>query len=201
MTALQSIVITSIFMLGSNACIASVDGRFLISPEDSSVNFEGTQQGVGFSGSFSDFDGIVVLNTKQPETGLINATVRIASVNTNNEDRDTLLLGTDWLDAGIWSTATFSSASISATEQGGYVATGELTLRNITRDVELNFVLDDPTPEHQRPRMIGSIRVNRLDFDVGIGDWVDTNWVSDAVLIRINLQLTPSLSGGSLKTP
>ena len=200
MTALQSIPITGTFMLGCNACIASNDGTFLISTEDSSVSFDGAQQGVGFAGSFSDFDGIVVLNTKQLEASSINAAVRIASVSTDNEDRDTLLLGTDWLNAQAWSTATFSSASISATGQGTYSATGALTLRNISRDVEFSFILDESTGAQKGPRMIGSIRVNRLDFEVGTGDWVDTDWVSDAVLIRIDLLLIPLLSSGSLET-
>ena len=199
MTVLQSILITGTFMLGCNACIASNDGTFLISTEDSSVSFDGTQQGVGFAGSFSDFDGVVVLNTKQPEASSINAAVRIASVSTDNEDRDTLLLGSDWLNAQAWSTATFSSESISATEQGTYTAAGALTLRNITRDVELSFVLDESTHARKAPRMIGSIRVNRLDFEVGGGDWVDTAWVSNAVLIRIDLLLIPSVPGGSLE--
>jgi hypothetical protein len=66
--------------------------------------------------------------------------------------------------------------------------------------VELSFVLDESTQARKAPRMIGSIKVNRLDFEVGGGDWVDTDWVSDAVLIRIDLLLIPSLPGGSTET-
>jgi polyisoprenoid-binding protein YceI len=176
--------------LFSANCLAQniEEGLFVIDPEHSSITFTGSQENNEFQGSFSDFYAVISLSSSQNN---ITATVKTGSVSSDNEDRDTLLVGEDWFNVNIWPEASFNSISVEQTEDGGYIANGELTIRDITQAVELAFSLT-PSETSQYPRFIGDMNISRLDFSVGKGDWIDTRWVANPVSIHVDLQLVPA---------
>jgi polyisoprenoid-binding protein YceI len=158
----------------------------------SSVAFTGSQEGLAFTGSFSDFSARIVFDPENLAASSITANVATASADTNNNDRDTLLVGNDWLASMLWPTATFASTSISTADIAGQlIATGNLTLRDVTREVQLTFSLTEVAEQPQTRRFSGSMNVQRLSFGVGQGDWADTRWVANDVVITIDLLLVP----------
>lgn len=188
-TSFLSLLLIYTTLFGANCFGQSIDeGLFVIDPKQSSITFIGSQENKEFTGSFSQFYALISL---LPEKNKITAKVNTGSVNSNNKDRDTLLIGEDWFNIAVWPEATFNSASVKQTAEGNYIADGELTLRDITQTIELRFSLM-PSKISPYPRFIGSMNVRRLDFNVGKGDWMDTRWVANPVLVNIDLQLAPA---------
>ncbi len=192
-SSLSSLLLVSGALLSANCLAQNIDrnieeGLFVIDPEHSSITFTGSQENNEFEGAFSEFNAVISLS---PSQNKITANVKTGSVSSNNQDRDTLLIGEDWFNINIWPEASFSSTSIQQTEEGNYIANGDLTIRDITQAVELAFSLT-PSKKSPYPRFIGDMKVRRLDFNVGKGDWIDTRWVANPVSIHIDLQLVPA---------
>ena len=74
------------------------------------------------------------------------------------------------------------------TAKGGnkYSAAGKLTLRNMTRDVPIEFTFER---KDGSAWLKGSAKIKRLDFGVGQGEWKDTSTVGNDVKVRFVLLL------------
>ena len=94
---------------------------------------------------------------------------------------------------------TFRSTSIKRVSGDQFIATGELTIKNTTQEVELPITLLGVTdlPE-QMSEMMGGIKhvasfetgyeLDRRDFEVGVGSWAETMIVGADVEIAITLE-------------
>jgi polyisoprenoid-binding protein YceI len=76
------------------------------------------------------------------------------------------------------------------TAKGGnkYAAVGKLTLRNVTREVPIEFTFEK---KDGSAWLKGSAQLKRLDFGVGQGDWKDTSTVANEVKVSFVLLLKP----------
>ena len=69
---------------------------------------------------------------------------------------------------------------------GKFVGLGKLTLRDVTREVPIEFT-------HQLDAngawLKGQAKLKRLDFSVGQGEWKDALWGSNDVRVEFALRL------------
>src|SRR5262249_4782406 len=79
-------------------------------------------------------------------------------------------------------------AAPSGKSGGKYTATGKLTLRNVTREVPIEFTFEK---KDGNAWLKGSAQLERLDFGVGQGDWKDTSTVPNKVKVTFVLLLKP----------
>ena len=63
--------------------------------------------------------------------------MQIASLDTQDKDRDDTLAGADLFDAKKFPTAQYVASSLAKRADGGLEAVGKLTLRGVTRDLRL----------------------------------------------------------------
>jgi polyisoprenoid-binding protein YceI len=104
-------------------------GTWKIDPTHSRVEFSIRHMGIAtIRGSFADFDG-VIHGGDEPQ---ISGAIRVASVDTRDEARDGHLQSPDFFDAERHPEITFASTRF---EPGKLV--GDLTIRGVTREVEL----------------------------------------------------------------
>jgi polyisoprenoid-binding protein YceI len=104
-------------------------GTWKIDPTHSSVEFAIKHTGVAtVRGYFADVEGTLVGGDSPVLTG----TISVASVDTRDENRDAHLLSPDFFDSERYPIATFEATRF---EPGRVV--GTLTLKGVTRDVEL----------------------------------------------------------------
>jgi len=158
--------------------------------EDSSkLGFSARQQRAAFEGVFENFAAQIVFDPSSPETGRIKAQIDMASVNTDYAERDEYLRDFEWFFIESWPTGMFGSDDIVATEEG-FLARGTLKLRGISQNVELRFTFDQTD---KKARFIGTADLLRLDFDIGTGDWRDTEQVANEVTVKVDLQLLKQL--------
>jgi len=153
-------------------------------PERSEISFEATQMGAAFTGRFSEFQADIRFDPANLTDASATVLVTIDSVDTRNEDRDAQIVGPDWFDSAAYPKARFETTAFRR-NGAHYVATARLTLRDVTREVELPFTLEI---EGRNAVMTGQLVVNRTAFGIGRGQWTDTAVVGDEVTIRIRLQ-------------
>jgi len=146
-------------------------------------------------GEFQEYDIQLRYDPEHPERSSVRVEISVASVNTDNQRRDNHLQTPDFFDAEQWPHIAFQSTSVRQVADGQLVAVGELTIKDVTRTIELPIavlgVMELP-PEMQE-RMgtshVGSfeatLTIDRRDFGVGTGSWAETAIVGADVEIEI----------------
>ena len=118
-------------------------------------------------GRFTDYSGTVVYDTEDVTRSSIDVTIQTASINTDNQQRDDHLRSADFFDAAAYPTITFKSARI---ERRGerLVAIGDLTIRGVTRQVELPFQLFGPIEAMGSTRLgaDATLTIDRKEYGV-----------------------------------
>jgi len=75
-----------------------------------------------------------------------------------------------------------------------YEAHGQLTIRDVTREVKLPFELSIGTDPDAADRLLasakGDVTISRLDYGLGQGDWASTKTVGEEVVIKIEIRAT-----------
>ena len=123
------------------ASVHAAAETYTIDAVHSSVGFSLRHIVSKFTSTFSKVSGSITYDAAAPEQSSVNATVEIASLNTNNEKRNTHVLGADFFDAAKFPTATFQSTSWVKTGEGTFDVTGNLTLKDVTKPVTLKVTL------------------------------------------------------------
>ncbi len=151
------------------------------------------------SGSFRSFDIALDFDGENPENSHVKVTIEVASIDTRNERRDNHLRSGDFFEADRYPHMTFESTSVRRVSENRLVATGNLTIKDTTREIELPItllgVMELPA---QMQEMMGGIkevasftadtRIDRRDFGVGVGNWAETAVVGAEVSIAIALE-------------
>ena len=150
-------------------------------------------------GQFDDFEIDLQYDEVDPSQSTVSARIAVASVNTNNDRRDEHLMSADFFEAEAHPTITFESTSVRDAGNGDLVATGDLTIKGITREVELPITLlgIQEIPSEMQEMLGGSkkvasfgaeLAIDRGDFGVGTGSWAATLVVGGEVKIDLAVE-------------
>lgn len=189
--------------LGTLALIAAIPSssfsadQYSLDVAHSSVGFSVRHMVVSkVHGTFDDFDCSIVADLENIENSSVEVTIQAASINTRNEKRDEHLRSEDFFFVQEHPTLTFRSSSIS--KQGdGYVARGTLTIRGISKEIELPFALNGPVTSPWGETVMGveiEYTLNRKDYGVNWNKTLDSGGlvVGDEVDVEINLEMKKS---------
>jgi polyisoprenoid-binding protein YceI len=142
-------------------------------------------------GFFRKAYGGYELNRLDPTKNRFRFSVDVASIDTNNAERDAHLLRADFFDATKFPRMTFDSISCtpSSTREGGvvYNVLGDLTIHGVTRRVTLPMrMLADGEGAGKKDRRTGFL----CQFELKRSDYGMTNvpLVGDAVGITISFE-------------
>src|SRR5918996_5588129 len=86
-------------------------------------------------GRFADVEGVIEVNEHGPARA--SATIRAESVDTNQSQRDEHLRSPDFFDASGFPQIRFESSRIERADGNRYRVTGNLTIKETTREIEL----------------------------------------------------------------
>jgi len=89
-------------------------------------------------GQFSELSGTILYDENDLSKCSVEAVIKVASVNTNEEKRDAHLESPDFFDAEKYPDITFTSTKIEKAGDG-YLMTGNLTMRGITKEISFPF--------------------------------------------------------------
>ncbi|NRQ51152.1 YceI family protein [Aeromicrobium stalagmiti] len=147
-------------------------------------------------GKFETFEGSIV-SAEDITASSVTVSVDLASVNTSNADRDAHLRSGDFFNAEENPKMTFVSTGIVEKAAGEFVVTGDLTIKNITKSVELatEFLGEGGDPwGGTRVGIEASTSISRKEFGIDfnipvegadklmIGDKISITIVAEAVL-------------------
>lgn len=131
------------------------------------------------TGNFNEFEITVV--TEKPddfENADVSVVISAGSINTNNERRDNHLRSDDFLNAEQFPELTFKSTSLKKASGSKYKLSGNLTIRDVTKPVELDLELYGIVQGTQGKRTIAGFRVDgsidRFDFNVKFNRVLET---------------------------
>lgn len=120
-----------------------------IDPTHSEVQFKVKHLVIStVTGSFNSYEGKIEADDENFENAQAYFAADIDSISTNNEDRDNHLKSDDFFNAEEYPRLVFESTSFERTGDGKYKMTGDLTIRDVTKEVELDVVhggtVEDP---------------------------------------------------------
>lgn len=146
------------------------------------------------TGQFKDYSSEIHFNPENLQESSLNVEIMVNSINTGNEKRDGHLQSDDFFNAEKYPTITFSSDKITQSGDNSFVAHGQLTIKDVTKDIKLPFTLlgiqDHPQKENTK---IAGVKIehtiNRNDYNVGIGNFAETAVVGGDVNLDIALEM------------
>ena len=115
---------------------------YKIDPVHSSTGFTLRHILSRFTSSFTKTSGTITVDRDNLEKSSVDATVEIASVSTNDPKRNNHIQSADFFDAAKFPTATFKSKSWKKTGESTFDVTGDLTIKDVTKEVVFKVTLN-----------------------------------------------------------
>ena len=144
---------------------------------------------VDVKGRFNDFSGNVQFDE---ETGMISAaslTIDVKSIDTGHDVRDGHLMGATWLDADNYPKIQFDAKSFKKVD-GGFEATGELTIHGTTNEVSIPFEMTGPAVDPTKTTAIGisgTLVLDRQDYGISFSRLMDNGKLFIGNEVRIGI--------------
>lgn len=144
-------------------------GEFEIDGAHSSIDFSVRHFGVSnVKGGFAEFSGKIVFDKENLSKCSAHVTIVAASIDTRNEKRDGHLKSGDFLHVEEHPEITFEAMGFKA-KGDGYVAKGKLTIRGITKNVEMPIEIAGPIKDPfgmTRLGIVGNLTIDRREYDL-----------------------------------
>jgi len=151
-----------------SAASAAVE-TYVIDPVHSSVGFTIRHVFTQLPGSFTKFSGVLTVDRDNLENSSVQAVIQVGSISTASDRRDTHLKSPDFFDAAKFATITFQSKSWKKTGDDTYDVTGDLTIKDVTKEVVLKVTSLGFGPGMSGKPVSGwsaTTTINRTDFGV-----------------------------------
>jgi len=140
-------------------------------------------------GQFNTFSGTISYDPAN--IGATTAKVEIdpASIDTSNEKRDGHLRADDFFDVEKFPTMSFESTEIKDIgKDGTFTMVGNLTMRGVTKPVELNFSrISDQVGKKRGVSVTGSL--NRQDFGISWSRLLDNGGLAVGNEVRFDFDI------------
>jgi polyisoprenoid-binding protein YceI len=188
--------VTEVVSTDQSALPGVPPGTWVIDPAHSWVGFSVRHLMSRVRGHFSDFSGEITVG-ETAEQSAVSATIELSSVTTGNDMRDNHLRTKDFFDVETTPKMTFVSTGVRA-DGANWVLTGDLTIRDVTKGVELalEFLGFDPTGLQGEKRIGFDARtaITRSEFGVSFGLPVEGSKIVISDKVDIHLEIEAALS-------
>jgi polyisoprenoid-binding protein YceI len=165
-------------------------GTWNVDPIHSSVEFQVKHLGIAtVKGHFNDFEGTLEVG---PDGAKAHGSVKVASIDTREPQRDAHLRSADFFDAENLPEITFTSTSIQQLDEDEFAIEGDFTIHGVTQPLKLHATVEGTETDpggNERVGLSASAQINRSDYDMkfnmalGSGNVV----VSDKVKILLDI--------------
>lgn len=164
---------------------------YKIDPVHSSVGFNIRHILSKFTSSFTKINGAITVDRDNLEKSSVEATVEIASISTHDEKRDNHIRSADFFDAAKFPTATFKSKSWKKTGESTFEITGDLTIKDVTKEVVFHATLNGFAPGMAPGSTISGWEattvIKKSDFGVA-GPAMLSKVLGDEVTLNISIE-------------
>lgn len=165
-------------------------GTFALDPVHTHVGFSVRHMMVSkVKGQFGSVAGTVTI-AEDPQASHVEADIEVASIDTRDDTRDGHLRSPDFFDAEAFPTITYRSSSVTSVGKGRFSVVGDLTIRDVTRPVELEVSYEGAAQDpwgNQRIGISASGEVDREAFGLTWNQALETGGVLVGKTIRIDI--------------
>jgi polyisoprenoid-binding protein YceI len=173
--------------------LSTLSGTYAIDPAHSRIGFVARHAMVTkVRGAFNDFEGKVVLDGDDPARSSAEVTIKAASIDTRNAQRDEHLRSNDFLAMETYPEITFRSTAVRQTGATEFDLTGDLTIKGVTRAITIPFTYEGAATDpfgNVRAGFEGSVAINRKDYGVTWNAALETGGVlvSDTITLEFEV--------------
>ena len=145
-------------------------------------------------GAFTSFAGSAHLDTADPAASSVTLRIDAASIDTGNADRDAHLRSADFLDVETHPALTFASTAVQQVDEDVYRVTGDLSIKDVTRQVAVDFSLSGSALDpfgNLRVGFEGALVLKRSDWELTWNAALETGGVlvSDKIQIEFDVSV------------
>lgn len=168
-------------------------GTFVIDPTHSEIGFTARHAMVTkVRGSFTEFSG-TASSEENLNNAQINVEIDVNSVDTRNADRDGHLKTGDFFEVEKFPKITFTSTEVTAKDDETLVVTGDLTIKDVTKSVTIDFEFNGEAVDpfgNTRVGFEGQTTINRQDFGLNFNAALETGGVLVSEKIALNFDIS-----------
>jgi len=181
---MKKILLLTLLILATMTVVAQPRPH-IVDHAHSQINFVAEARFISAHGYFDKWEAEVQLDPAKIENSSFKITIEAASINTRVSRRDDHLRSKDFFDVATYPQITLVSKKITKTGDQTYAVAGDLTLRGVTKqlDVEVTKVFY----ENNRGRFRASFRINRKAF--GISYDSKMNPIEDIVQVQVDINV------------
>jgi polyisoprenoid-binding protein YceI len=154
----------------------------------SSVSATYKQTGVSADGQFKKFTVAVDFNPANPAQTKAQVDVDMSSFDLGDPAYNVEMVKKEWFNTAQYPKATFVSTAVKASAPGKLDVTGKLTLKGKTADLTFPVTYKQ---DGANTVVEGMVPIKRLAFNVGEGEWKDTEALDDEIRIKFKFTLAP----------
>jgi polyisoprenoid-binding protein YceI len=174
-----------------------------IDPAHSGINFSARHMVVSkVRGRFAKYTGAIQIEDGDLTRSVVEVTIDAASLDTGVADRDTHLRSPDFLDVEKFPALRFRSKHIEKLADARYRVIGDLTIRDVTRevpvDVEYGGQAADPWG-NERAGFVARASVDRKDFGLQWNQVLEAGGVLVGDRVDIEIDVEAVQAGGRVK--
>jgi len=183
---LTGLLVTALALTAMTLSV-NAQGCYRADADSGELTFSGDVEGNAFKGRFREFEVLVCMTSDDPATADIRVSVATASATVGNRQgdealKDEGLFAIDQFPEAVWTSGRIVGDNVT------YRAEGELTLRGMTASQPVELQL---TSADDGFRLTGKAEILRLDYNVGIGEFEDTDFIRNQVNLAFDLNLKP----------
>ncbi len=150
-------------------------------------------------GQFEKFTGTVDFNEDDPTKSTVDVQIEAASINTKEPPRDNHLRSADFFDAEHYPYLSFKSKRVIKTGDNTGRIVGDLTIRDITREVTLDVEYSGQAQSPWGTTSAGfsaTTTINRKDWDLNWNKALETGGVlvGDQIKIAIEIEVVKQVA-------
>ncbi|MEU7023497.1 YceI family protein [Streptomyces sp. NPDC046203] len=150
--------------------LSELTGDYVLDPAHTRIGFVARHAMVTkVRGAFHQFEGTAHLDGADPAKSTAQVVIKTESIDTGVEQRDQHLRTNDFLDAPNFPDITFRTTSVEAKSDTDYRVTGDLTVKDVTRPVSIDFEYTGNAVDpygNLRVGLEGSVTISRKEYGV-----------------------------------
>lgn len=145
-------------------------------------------------GYFGDFSGTIEFDPDDITAATIEMTVKTESVDTRITKRDNHLRSDDFFNVAEYPEMSFVSSSIRHEGGDEYMVAGTLTIKDVSKEVAVPMtfhgVKKHPALDKQVAGIDFEFTVDRMEYGVGTGKFLEMGLVGSTVDVLVTLEVT-----------
>lgn len=168
-------------------------GTYSFDRAHSNIGFRVKHMGLAeVPGYFTDYTGTINYDANDIGKSSVEFTAKVTSINTGVEGRDKHLRSADFFEVEKHPDMIFKSTKVEKKGNNQFVATGDFTLKGVTKQISLPFTINGSLKDQRGGIKIGVsalTTINRRDYGITYGNMLPNGAAAISDEVSVNLQI------------